>query len=171
MIRPDLPQALGHHPARTARRPPSPLATRAELTAQAAFKVQHRFMARLMSSALRPLSFIAAGFALVLATGCSVYRPDIQQGNLITSEQVAQLKEGMTRLQVQALLGSPLLRSDLHANRWDYGFAMRKRGEVTEMRRFTLFFDGDRLIKWQGDPQPTATEALKISALPAARGA
>ncbi len=171
MIRPDPPRRLAQTPCPARGPSPSRLCPPARGTQQAAFTVQFRLMARFMSSALRFLSFIAAGFALVLATGCSVYRPDIQQGNLITSEQVAQLKEGMTRLQVQALLGSPLLRSDLHANRWDYGFAMRKRGEVTEMRRFTLFFDGDRLIKWQGDPQPTATEALKISALPAAAGA
>jgi outer membrane protein assembly factor BamE len=164
---------LGKHPAPHNRRL-VPSFSRFGITLFA-FKVQHRFMAcymsRLMSTALRSVSILAAACALVLAAGCSVYRPDIQQGNLITSEQVAQLKEGMTRLQVQALLGSPLLRSDLHANRWDYGFAMRKRGEVTEMRRFTLFFDGDKLIKWEGDPQPTATEALKISALPAAAGA
>ena len=48
------------------------------------------------------------------------YRPDTHQGNLVTKEMVDQLHLGMTQLQVQFLLGVPLLRDMFHQNRWDY---------------------------------------------------
>ena len=37
-----------------------------------------------------------------------IYRPDIQQGNFISKEMVAQLKGGMTPEQVRFVLGTPL---------------------------------------------------------------
>ena len=40
--------------------------------------------------------------------GLSPHRMEIQQGNFITQEMVAQLKPGMTRDQVRFLLGTPL---------------------------------------------------------------
>ena len=47
------------------------------------------------------------------------YRADVHQGNLITSDMVAQLEKGMTAAQVQFLLGIPLVRDQFHPNRWD----------------------------------------------------
>jgi outer membrane protein assembly factor BamE len=41
-------------------------------------------------------------------TGCGlVYKQDIQQGNVLDSDDVGELSEGMTKRQVQLLLGSP----------------------------------------------------------------
>ena len=37
------------------------------------------------------------------------YRVEVVQGNVVTSEQVAQVKTGQTRAQVRDVLGSPLL--------------------------------------------------------------
>ncbi len=59
-----------------------------------------------------------------------VYRPDTQQGNFISQEQVSQLQVGMTPAQVRFLLGTPLLNDVFHAERWDYPFLM-KRGDGT----------------------------------------
>lgn len=73
------------------------------------------------------------------------YRPDIQQGNFVTREMVAQLKPGMTQDQVVFLLGSPLLNDVFHADRWDYAFRMQRgNGEVTTSR-VTVFFK-DKLV-------------------------
>ena len=59
-----------------------------------------------------------------------VYRPDTQQGNFISKEQVAHLQVGMTPAQVRFLLGTPLLNDVFHAERWDYPFLL-KRGDGT----------------------------------------
>ncbi|GEM_PF-310342 len=75
----------------------------------------------------------------------SPHKVEIQQGNVITPEQVAQLKEGMTRDQVRFLLGTPLLSDIFHTNRWDYLFRLKKADQTTEEYKLTVFFDENRL--------------------------
>lgn len=87
-----------------------------------------------------------------------VYRPVIQQGNVVTQEQVNQLQPGMSRRQVQFLLGSPMLSDVFHANRWDYAYTYGVGSKPSEIRRVTLFFEQDRLSRIEGDLQPQPEE-------------
>jgi outer membrane protein assembly factor BamE len=73
------------------------------------------------------------------------YRMEIVQGNVITREQVALIRPGMSRTQVRDVLGSPLLASAFHADRWDYVFTIRRQGAEPQIRRVLVRFDGDRL--------------------------
>lgn len=80
----------------------------------------------------------------------SPYRPDIQQGNFVSQEMVAQLKEGMTQDQVIFLLGTPLLTDVFHADRWDYAFRMQKgNGEITSSR-VTVHFKDKLVSSFEG---------------------
>jgi len=89
------------------------------------------------------------------------YVPDIVQGNFVSSEQYSKLKLGMTREQVRQILGTPLLADYFHANRWDYVFEFKRNGQVVgKDRRITLFFDGDKLVKFEGDALPTDVELV-----------
>ena len=89
------------------------------------------------------------------------YVPDIVQGNFVSSEQYSKLKLGMTREQVRQILGTPLLADYFHANRWDYVFEYKRNGQVIgKDRRITLFFDGDKLVKFEGDALPTDVELV-----------
>jgi len=89
------------------------------------------------------------------------YVPDIVQGNFVSSEQYSKLKLGMTREQVRQILGTPLLADYFHANRWDYVFEFKRNGQVVgKDRRITLFFDGDKLVKVEGDALPTDVELV-----------
>jgi outer membrane protein assembly factor BamE len=103
------------------------------------------------------LALAAVAFAL---SGCASgkwgfpYKAPVQQGNWITSEQVALLQAGMTREQVRFALGSPTLTSVLHANRWDYPYYFKPGYGDPKERKFTVFFDNDRLVRWEGDQQP-----------------
>ena len=61
-----------------------------------------------------PLLHLCAVVSLLAAcsspTGyINAYKIDIQQGNVLTQEMVAQLKPGQTREQVRYILGTPLL--------------------------------------------------------------
>ena len=71
------------------------------------------------------------------------YRIDIVQGNVISKEQAALLKPGLTRLQVRDLLGTPLVVDPFHANRWDYIFTLRRPGTVDQRRSVVVQFEGD----------------------------
>lgn len=86
------------------------------------------------------------------------YKINIQQGVVVTQEMVEQLKPGMTREQVRFVLGTPILTDPFHADRWDYPFRFQPgRGKIEE-RRFTVFFDGDKLARYNGDSLPTEEE-------------
>ena len=60
--------------------------------------------------------------------GYGVYKIDIVQGNFVSREQAAALKPGMSRAQVRDILGTPLLTSVFHADRWDYVFTFKRQG-------------------------------------------
>lgn len=88
------------------------------------------------------------------------YRPDLQQGNFISSEMVAQLKPGMTPEQVRFVLGTPLLTDIFHRDRWDYVFNHKRAdGELTRSK-LTLYFRDNRLDKWEGGDLPTEQDYL-----------
>jgi outer membrane protein assembly factor BamE len=103
----------------------------------------------LESSRPRPGLAAAAGvlLAALLATGC-VYRIDIQQGNFLDPEKVAQLQPGMTRSQVRYLLGTPLASTPFGNNRWDYVYYFRRgHSSDAEERKVTVYFEEDRVTR------------------------
>ena len=89
------------------------------------------------------------------------YRPDMVQGNFISKEQLERLKLGMDREEVKVVLGTPLITSLMHPNRWDYVFAF-KRGDtqLVEQRQVTLMFEKDLLKKITADDLPTEYELI-----------
>lgn len=88
------------------------------------------------------------------------YRPDVVQGNFISSEQVALLSAGLSRVQVRNLLGTPLVSSLFHADRWDYVFSIRRRGGEPRIYRYAVFFKGDELVRFEGDTMPSESEFI-----------
>lgn len=95
------------------------------------------------------------------------YKIDIVQGNVVTREQAQALQAGMARQQVRDLLGSPLLASVFHADRWDYVFTFRRQGQPTQQRKLTVFFKGDTLDRFESDELPSESEF--VSSLDAKR--
>jgi outer membrane protein assembly factor BamE len=87
-----------------------------------------------------------------------VHRIEVVQGNFISREQVEQLKPGMSRQQVRDLLGTPLVTSLFHGDRWDYVFTLKRRGAVEQQRRLTVFFKGEALERFEGDTMPSEAE-------------
>ncbi len=98
--------------------------------------------------------------ASLLIGGCStnkipgVYRPDIQQGNVVTQEMVDKLRPGMTRQQVQYIMGTPLLVDVFHQDRWDYLYSIEADGDDRQQERISIFFEDDRLVRIAGDFRP-----------------
>lgn len=110
------------------------------------------------SSVLR--AGVAMGFTALLLSACGgtkwgfPYKTDVQQGNWITSEQVEQLRVGMTREQVRYVLGTPTLQDIFHSDRWDYPYYNQPGYGKVDKRLFTVWFDGNTLVRWDGDNQP-----------------
>lgn len=90
------------------------------------------------------------------------YQIDVVQGNFVSSEQVALLKPGMERRAVRDLLGTPLLQSVFHADRWDYVFTFKRKGEDPQLRKVTVFFKDDVLERFDADALPTEAEFVTL---------
>jgi outer membrane protein assembly factor BamE len=90
----------------------------------------------------------------------SPYRVVVQQGNVITQEQLARVKPGMNRLQVRDIMGSPLLTDAFHVDRWDYVFTLSQPGRPLQRRNVVLSFDGDVLKNIEASELPTEREFI-----------
>lgn len=117
---------------------------------------------------------------LVLAglSGCSLtqglhsdsfkpYVPEVVQGNFVSREQRQYLRPGMTRAQVRDVLGTPLVTSLFHADRWDYAFTIRRMGVPKQQFRLTLQFRNDLLSSIEGDELPSEAEFVQRLSRPA----
>ena len=126
-------------------------------------------MSRLRSPAVR--IFLAAAICAALpacstvdgamvraAQAITPYRVEVVQGNFVSREQVEALRPGMTRQQVKEVLGTPLLTSLFHADRWDYVFTLKRKGVEPQARRLTVFFKANAMDRFEGDPMPSEAE-------------
>lgn len=86
------------------------------------------------------------------------YRVDVVQGNFVSREQVQALQVGMGRQQVRDILGTPLVTSLFHADRWEYVFTLRRPGVEAQTRKLTVFFQEDALLRFEGDEMPSESE-------------
>jgi outer membrane protein assembly factor BamE len=88
----------------------------------------------------------------------SPYKSDIVQGNVVTREQLAMVKPGMQKAQVRDMLGTSLLVSVFHADRWDYVFTLKRQGVTSQARKVSLFFKNDVLERTEADELPSEAE-------------
>lgn len=98
---------------------------------------------------------------LLLITGCNgvlptmsfpgVYKMDIIQGNLISQDMVDQLRPGLTKRQVNFILGTPLVKDTFDQDRWDYVYNSQPGGGVRVAERITVFFEDNQLTHFTGD--------------------
>jgi outer membrane protein assembly factor BamE len=118
--------------------------------------------AALAAAALVALSSLAGCASLTPSGGwlnvIRPYRIDIVQGNVVTSEQIDQIKPGMTRAQVRNVLGSPMLADIFHDDRWDYVFTFKRPGTELQKRDVVVFFDGDKVKQVDSPKLPTEQE-------------
>ncbi|PPC85454.1 MAG: outer membrane protein assembly factor BamE [Methylotenera sp.] len=117
-----------------------------------------------MHKTMRSLFILMIVICSTLMIGCGsrvpVIKPfklDIQQGNVVTSKMLLQLRPGMTKSQVKFIMGTPLVVDSFHTNRWDYFYQLRQAGKIIEQRRVILDFEKELLARVRGDVVPQGT--------------
>jgi len=116
------------------------------------------------SPATLPFGVLLLGCALLL-NGC-VYKVPVQQGNFLDARQVVQVKEGMTRVQVRFLLGTPMLPNAFDRNRWDYLYDLNVNdGSPSVRQRLTIYFADGKVSRIENVGAPTEVPA-DVSATP-----
>jgi outer membrane protein assembly factor BamE len=100
--------------------------------------------------------------ATLFLSGCSyfqfpgLHRVEVQQGNIIKDDMVAQLQLGMTKSQVRYIMGTPIIADTFQQDRWDYYYSRKKGSKKGEYKTLTVFFINGKLSKIGGDYDPDA---------------
>ena len=125
----------------------------------------------MMSFTYARVRFFALAVAALLTlgglSGC-VHRINIQQGNFLDSEDIDRVAVGMTRVQVRALLGTPMVADPFVSNRWDYVYYLKLgRWDRAQQRHFIVYFDGTDKV--ERIDRSTEKTAVKTAATPTDR--
>lgn len=129
---------------------------------------------------LRPTMAVCVCAASLAMTACSTiedpvarairkvtpYRVEVVQGNFVSKEQVQALRVGMGRNQVKDILGTPLIASVFHADRWDYAFTIERKGTQPQQRQLSVYFKDDLYVRFEGDDLPSESEFAERIAVP-----
>ena len=100
---------------------------------------------RLLKAAL----YLIIGVSLLVLNGCvRSYRVEIQQGNVISAEQIEKITPGTSRNEVRFILGTPLIEDPFHAERWDYFYSLDPaKGELVTKYRLSVWFENDQVLR------------------------
>ncbi len=83
---------------------------------------------------------------LTLLAGCvfpGVYKINVQQGNIVTDEEIAQLEPGMSRSQVHSALGTPLTLNAADTSVEYYIYTFQEAGGKIRKQKVIVHYDGD----------------------------
>ena len=100
-------------------------------------------------------------FSSVTQDAFKPYIPEVVQGNFVSKEQRQAITPGMPRAQVKDILGTPLVTSLFHTDRWDYAFSIRRQGVLPQRFQLTVFFKDDLVSSLDGGDLPSESEFVE----------
>lgn len=103
------------------------------------------------------LSLSACSYLRSLEDTVPGYKITVIQGNELSEEQLNQLRTGMTKQEVSALLGKPQLNNPFRKDTWHYVYTVVRGGKFLEKKSVTLVFSGDALTNILSNPERALT--------------
>ena len=88
-------------------------------------------------------------FGILFFIGCSALSPyevPVLQGNIVDEEDIEKLKTGLNKDQIRYLLGTPLAKSPLTNQRWDYYYSVKVGDRNLAEKKLTLFFNDQGVL-------------------------
>ena len=105
---------------------------------------------RLYSILLLLCVFLFAGCSWIQFP--SIHKVTVQQGNIVSQDMVDKLKIGMTKIQVQYIMGTPLIVDTFDPSRWDYYYIKVDSNNNKTEQQVSLRFNPDNtLLSVDGD--------------------
>lgn len=92
---------------------------------------------------------------LMLATllgGCAfpgVYKINVQQGSILSEEELSRLEQGMSRQQVHAAIGSPIMLNPVDPTREYYPYTFQRGGGDLQQQRVIVYYEDDRYSHYE----------------------
>lgn len=90
--------------------------------------------------------------SILFLSGCAfpgVYKINVQQGNIVTDEELSELSEGMPQDQVRAILGTPLVQNPVDPSKDYYVYTFQRRGGEIEEQRIIVHYDNGNYSHYQ----------------------
>ena len=76
------------------------------------------------------------------------YQVPVAQGNIISLDMLSKLEKGLTKPQVQYIMGTPSVQDPFDSSSWDYiGYEIVGNKVLREVH-YSLYFQGEELIEW-----------------------
>lgn len=100
---------------------------------------------------MRKLLFCLLALPFVLSGCLKPYVPDVQQGNVLSQSQMQQIRIGMSKEEVQFILGTPIITENLTSDRWDYIYTLKPGKGKLQEKRLTLYFSNEKLAQIQSE--------------------
>ena len=96
------------------------------------------------------LTFLISIITIFFLNSCAsnFYQVPVAQGNIISKDMLSKLEKGLTKPQVQYIMGTPSIRDPFDSSSWDYiGFEIVGNQVLKEVH-YSLYFQGEKLDKW-----------------------
>lgn len=90
----------------------------------------------------------------ILMAGCAfpgVYKINVQQGNIMTEEDLSSLSEGMTRSQVRSVLGTPMVTNPVDNDSDYYIYTFQRGGGEIREQKVVIHFEEGRFSHYESD--------------------
>lgn len=92
---------------------------------------------------------LLAGIVSACSNMPGLHKTVILQGNQIEDSRLEQIKPGMAQLDVQRILGTPLVRDAYHPDVWHYSFmSSLSTGEQTAQQNVKVTFDKNKKVQF-----------------------
>ena len=88
----------------------------------------------------------------VTLSSCAVFRPhknDVDQGNVITNNEIERLHTGMSENDVKDVMGDPVMTNIFADNRLNYIYTMQRGYHDMKIKRVICVFEYGRLVDIQ----------------------
>ena len=95
-------------------------------------------------------TFLVSIITIFFLNSCAsnFYQVPIAQGNIISLEMLSKLEKGLTKVQVQYIMGTPSVKDPFDSSRWDYiGYEIIGNDLLREVH-YSLLFQDEKLNKW-----------------------
>ena len=102
---------------------------------------------------MKSTTIILSLLFFLFLTGC-IYKTPVQQGNVLVQTDVDQIKPGMSKRQIAIILGTPAIADPFNQNRWDYVNTFKIKGKINTIKRLSLYFEDNKLIRTEGNYFP-----------------
>ena len=94
------------------------------------------------------LPIIISSF-FIISCANDFYQVPVSQGNIISIDMISKLESGLTKAQVQYIMGTPSIKDPFNPEKWDYiGFEIVGDKIYREVHH-SLFFEENKLVEWK----------------------